>query len=156
MAGAEPSQHVEFRPLASYAEYVVYPGVRRELKITLSSYAASCDSFVTPGAKDTSVTVTLVAPAEAELAPGSFEWNGHAAHGGSEQQPERAYSLPTVRLGHQGFEFLPGGSLNLQAIATTPDGRVRGRLEFEFPGDAEHPATSLRGSFEAKLCRVRL
>jgi len=41
-------------------------------------------------------------------------------------------------------------------VTSTPDGRVRGMLGFEFAGDAEQPATSLKGRFEAKLCRVRL
>jgi hypothetical protein len=41
-------------------------------------------------------------------------------------------------------------------VTTTQDGRVRGVLGFEFSGDADHVATSLKGSFEAKLCRVRL
>jgi hypothetical protein len=156
VAGPEPSQHVEFRPASSYAEFVVYPGVRRELKITLASYAASCDSFVAPGPNDVSATITVIAPGESELGPGIYEWNGHAAHGGTEQQPERPYALPTVRVGHGSFVLPAGGELQLQGVATSQDGRVRGMLGFEFAGDAEHAATSLKGSFEAKLCRVRL
>jgi len=156
VAGPEPSQHVEFRPLSSYAEYLVFPGQRTELKITLASYVASCDSFVAPGDDDTSATITVIAPLQAQLGPGTYAWAGHAAHGGSEQQPERSYALPTIRLGHQGLVLPAGGELQLDSVATTPDGRVRGMLGFEFPGDAEHVATSLKGSFEAKLCRVRL
>ena len=156
VAGPEPKQHVEFRPISSYAELVVYPGVRRELKITLASYAASCDSFVAPGADDTSATITVIAPADVELGPGSYEWAGHAAHGGSEQQPERAYALPTLRLAHESQVLPPGGEIQLSSVTTTQDGRVRGMLNFEFPGSAEQAATSLKGSFEAKLCRVRL
>ncbi len=156
VAGPEPSQHVEFRPVSSYAELVVYPGVRSELKITLASYKASCDSFVTPGDHDTSATVTVIAPAPVELGPASYEWVGHAGHGGTEQQPERAYALPTLRLGHEGFVLPAGGEIQLESVATTQDGRVRGMLSFEFAGDADHAATSLKGNFEAKLCRVRL
>lgn len=156
VAGPEPSQHVEFRPLSSYAEYLVLPGQRSELKVTLASYATSCDSFVLPAEHDSSVTITVIAPAENELGTKSYAWAGHAAHGGSEQQPERPYALPTVRLGHFSSVLLPGGEVELQSVATTQDGRVRGMLNFEFPGDADHVATSLKGSFEAKLCRVRL
>jgi hypothetical protein len=135
---------------------LVLPGERRELKITLASYRASCDAFVTPSEHDSSATVTVIAPGTSELAPGSYAWAGPLAHGGSEQQPERPYALPTIRLGHRGLTLPAGGEIQLESVATTQDGRVRGLLNFEFPGDAEHVATSLKGSFEAKLCRVRL
>jgi len=134
----------------------VLPGARRELKLTLASYAASCDSFVEPADGDASATVTVIAPADSELGPATYAWAGHDAHGGTEQQPDRPYALPTVRLGHRGFVLPPGGEIQLESVATTQDGRVRGLLAFEFPGDAEHVATSLKGSFEAKLCRVRM
>jgi hypothetical protein len=156
VAGPEPSAHVEFRPISSYAEYLVLPGERRELKITLTSYQASCESFNAPGDDDASATVTVSTPADSELAPGSFVWAGHEAHGGTEQSPERGYALPTVRLGHHSQVLPPGGEITLESVTSTPDGRVRGMLGFEFAGDAEQAATSLKGRFEAKLCRVRL
>ncbi len=156
IAGPDPKDHLEFRPVSSYAEYLVFPGARRELKITLASYATSCDSFVEPGDADTSATVTVITPTDAELGPGTYAWAGHVAHGGTEQQPERAYALPTIRLGHRGSVLPAGGEIQLESVATTQDGRVRGLLAFEFAGDADHAATSLKGSFEAKLCRVRL
>ena len=156
IAGPDPKEHVEFRPVSSYAEYLVLPGVRRELKVTLASYAVSCDSFVEPGDGDTSATITVITPTDTEFGPGSYVWAGHAAHGGTEQQPERPYALPTIRLGHRGLVLPAGGEMQLESVATTQDGRVRGLLAFEFAGDAEHVATSLKGSFEAKLCRVRL
>lgn len=154
--GPDSSQHVEFRPISSYAEFLVFPGQGSELKITLASYATSCDSFVPPGDHDVSVAVTVRAPAQAALGPGSYPWAGHAAHGGSDQVPERPYALPTIRLGHLSQVLPAGGDIQLESVATTSEGRVRGLLGFEFPGDAEHVATSLKGSFEAKLCRVRL
>jgi hypothetical protein len=154
--GPDPGQHVEFRPVSSYAEYLVFPGQRRELKVTVASYITSCDSFVRPSETDTSATVTIVAPGESVLGPGTYTWAGHSAHGGTEQQPERPYAEPTVRLGHHGFALPAGGEIRLESMTTTQDGSVRGVLGFEFPGDGEHVATSLKGSFEAKLCRVRL
>jgi hypothetical protein len=156
IVGPNPEQHVEFSPLSSYAEYLVIPGVRRELKITLASYKASCDSFVEPGDRDTSATITLIVPADVELGPGSYVWAGHEAHGGSEERPERPYALPLVRLGHHGFVLPAGGEIQLDSVATAQDGRVRGLLNFEFAGDGDHAAASLKGSFEAKLCKVRL
>ncbi|MEO8918844.1 MAG: hypothetical protein ABI488_15570 [Polyangiaceae bacterium] len=156
VAGADPSDHVEFRPVSSYAEYLVQPNQRRELRITLASYQASCDSFVEPSETDTSATITVIAPFEVELGPGTYAWAGHAAHGGTEQQPEQPFALPTVRLGHRGFVLPEGGEIQLEAVTTTQDGRVRGLLAFEFAGDADHAATSLKGRFEAKLCRVRM
>lgn len=156
VAGPEPNEHVEFRPRSSYAEYLVLPGQRRELKITLASYETSCDSFVVPAERDSSATITVIAPLESELSPGSYAWAGQAAPGSTERQPERPYALPTIRLGHRSLTLPAGGQIQLESVATTQDGRVRGLLDFEFPGDAEHVATSLKGSFEAKLCRVRL
>jgi hypothetical protein len=156
VAGPEPEQRVEFRPLSSYAEYLVLPGQRRELKITLASYETSCDSFVVPAEHDSSATITVVAPIDSELLPGSYAWTGPPAPGSPEQLPERPYALPTIRLGHRGQTLPAGGQIQLESVATTQDGRVRGLLDFEFPGDAEHVATSLKGSFQAKLCRVRL
>ncbi len=156
IAGPDSADHREFRPVASYAEYLVLPGSHRELKITLASYVASCDSFVEPSEADTSATITIIAPINEELAAGSYVWAGHAAHGGSEQMPERPYALPTVRLGHRGVVLPAGGEIQLDSVTTTQDGRVRGLLNFDFAGDADHPAASLKGGFEAKLCRVRL
>jgi len=156
VAGPEADEHVEFRPVSSYAEYLVLPGQRRELKITLASYQTSCDSFVSPGEHDASATITVVVPAETELSRGSYAWAGPLADAGTELLPERSYALPTIRLGHRGLTLPAGGEIQLESVATTQDGRVRGILDFEFPGDAEHVATSLKGSFEAKLCRVRL
>jgi hypothetical protein len=156
IAGPDPKDHVEFRPVSSYAEYLVLPSAHRELKITLASYATSCDSFVEPAENDTSATITVITPADMELGPGSYVWAGHVVHGGTEQQPERPYALPTIRLGHRGFVLAEGGEIQLESVTTTQDGRVRGLLAFEFAGDADHVATSLKGSFEAKLCRVRL
>jgi hypothetical protein len=156
IAGPEPQDHVEFRPVASYAEFLVLPGERRELRLTLASYATSCDSFVEPSDTDASATVTVISPTDAELGPGSYVWAGHVAHGGTEQQPERAYALPTIRLGHRSMVLPAGGEIQLDSVATTQDGRVRGLLAFEFAGDADHVATSLKGSFEARLCRARL
>ena len=154
--GPDPSQHVEFQPVSSYAEYLVFPGQRSELKVTVASYMTSCDSFVTPSERDASATITIVTPADSVLGPGTYAWAGHSAHGGTEQHPERPYAEPTVRLGHRGFVLPAGGEIRLDGMTTTQDGRVRGALGFEFPGDGEHVATSLKGSFEAKLCRVRL
>jgi hypothetical protein len=156
VAGNDPAEHVTFRPRSSYAEYLVLPGERRELKITLTSYPASCESFQPPGDGDSSATITVITPGESELAPGSYVWAGQEAHGGSEQHPERAYALPTVRLGHHSQVLPAGGDIVLESVATTADGRVRGLLGFEFAGDADQAATSLKGRFEAKLCRVRL
>jgi hypothetical protein len=156
VTGADPTDHVEFRPVSSYAEFLVQPGQRRELRITLASYRASCEAFVPPGERDISATVTVIAPSDIDLGPGTYAWSGHLAHGGTEQQPERPYALPLVRVGHRSVELPPGGELQLETMTTTQDGRVRGLLAFEFAGDAEHVATSLKGSFEAKLCRVRM
>src|SRR5690606_8349066 len=100
-----------------------------------------------------SITVVAVAPPGSALGTGEYVWAGHEAHGGTPSRPERSYAAPAVRVGPKSFVLQPGGQLRLTEALLTPSGHVEGILAFEFSGTAEHPATAVKGSFRARICR---
>jgi hypothetical protein len=143
-----------FVPRTALARYVELPREHNELILTLSSYEASCERFVPPGAGQASVTVTIVTPPGRKPGAGSYDWSGPDPRGGTKSRPEHAYAEPTARIGSRSYIFPPGGSVQLKRVALDPHGRVDGLLAFEFPGDAERPAMSIKGRFHAKICRL--
>lgn len=156
IVGDGPGERLTFAPEAAFAEYVEIPGSGSELHLTLAGYAASCERFVSPGAGRPLVTVVIVTPAGAAVTSGTYGWDGHPAHGGTQTSPERAYAVPSARIGPKNFVFPPGGSVQLSEVNLERAGKIKGVLAFEFAGNAEQQAKSINGSFEARLCRVRL
>jgi hypothetical protein len=148
-SGERPLE-IELR--AAFAEYVVLPELRHELRITLASYDTSCRAQVLPTDKELVVVVTVATPPHQPPATGSFDWAGHAAHGGSPERPERAYALPLVRQGSNAYEFRPGGGIELRQLGLGEGGALAGLLNFEFTGDATHPAQAIKGSFAGRVC----
>jgi hypothetical protein len=153
VAGPTSAERVEFVPRSAFAEYYELDGLRSELRIVLTSYPSSCDNFAVPRESEISVAVTVVSPAGIAPEPGTYVWSGHEAHGGTPARPERAFAVPTARIGPRAFPLPEGGSVELRSVARELEGRVSGYMAFEFAGDAERAATSLRGGFDAKLCR---
>ncbi len=156
VVGSDSHERVTFTPVSAFAEYVQVPGSGNELHLTLAGYEASCERFVPPRAGQALVSVSVVTPRSAPLAPGVYGWDGHGAHGGTQASPERAYAVPHARIGQKSFVFPPGGSLRLTEVVLERAGKLKGFLAFEFAGSAERQAASISGSFEATLCRVRL
>jgi hypothetical protein len=155
MLGQAPSERpLEVELRSAFAEYTTLPERRNELRLTLTSYESSCQSFRLPLAEELAVVVTVATPPGQPPAAGRFDWAGHEAHGGSPDQPQRAYALPFVRRGSAAFEFRPGGGIELSELALNEGGAIRGLLGFEFAGDAAHPAQALKGSFSGRVCRV--
>lgn len=146
--------HMSFAPRSAFAEYLQLPGEHNELRITLAGYNASCERYVPPDPGRASVTVTVAFPAGSEPLAGTYAWAGHEAHGGTPARPQRAYAVPTARIGRHGYVFPPGGSITLTRVELSPHGRVEGVLAFGFPGDAQRPAMSLAGRFSARICRL--
>jgi len=152
--GPARADRIEFEPIAAFAEYLEpAAGAGRELRITLAGYEASCERFVPPPEGAASITVVAVAPPGSALGTGEYVWAGHEAHGGTPSRPERSYAAPAVRVGPKSFVLQPGGQLRLTEALLTPSGHVEGILAFEFSGTAEHPATAVKGSFRARICR---
>lgn len=149
--GAEES--LSFTTTTSLAEYTEVPGSGNELRLTLASYEASCDEFVPPGDGDASVSVVIVTPEGVTPTSGVYPWLGHQAHGGTASAPEKPYSFPTARFARKSFTFRPGGGVVVKGLTLDRHGSVSGLLSFEFAGDAESPATSVKGRFSAKICR---
>jgi hypothetical protein len=154
VVGARDSGPRTFEVRSGFAEYLALPGIRNELRVTLTSYESSCDRFAPPQGDQAALIVTVAGPFGTPLSPGVYDWAGHEAHGGTPESPERPYAVPVARVGDRGFEFQPGGSLELKELDTAEGARVRGLLNFEFPGDGERAAQSIKGSFVARICRT--
>ena len=146
--GPGDAERERFSPRSAFAEYLELPGKKNELRITLASYEAGCDRFVAPEPGETLVTIVVVTPPGAEPRPGSHGWSGEPS--GAIVAP---YAAPTVRLGSKSRALPPGGSLELDRVELGLGGAVDGRAAFEFAGDAERPASVVRGAFRAKICR---
>jgi hypothetical protein len=155
VVGNAPDQHLSFTPEASFAEYVEVPGSGSELRLTLAGYPSSCEHFKLPGPKQPLVTTVILTPPGTTLHADVYGWDGHAAHGGTAASPERAYAIPSARIGHQSFVFPPGGSIRLSEVNLERAGKISGILAFEFAGNAEREAARISGNFEARLCHVR-
>jgi multidrug efflux pump subunit AcrA (membrane-fusion protein) len=138
-------------PRSAWAEQLVIPGVRSELRIVLASGAAACDSYRPPEEDEVRLTITVTGPADQPLGPGIYAWTDAAAPTEpGKPAPRRAF--PKVLVGDRAFQLPPGGGLELQRVEPPPRGIVAGVIGFAFPGGANAPATSIKGSFEARTC----
>jgi hypothetical protein len=144
VVGANPNETTSFSPEVSFAEYVAIRGSHTELRITVASYAASCERFVAPGPDQALVTVVVTTPADDPPHLASYPWSGPS---------DRARAAPSARVGSRGYEFPPGGELTLTRVELEPQGSVAGSFNFEFPGNADTTQKGLHGRFEARLCR---
>jgi hypothetical protein len=144
-------QHLELAARSAFAEYVELPDLRKELRLTLASYALSCEEYVAPGPEDVALVVTITLPAADPLAPGVFV-SSTAAFADAGAKVTRASSFVVARRGARSFVFPPGGSIELREIDVAPTGAVRGLLAYEFPGDGVRPAAGARGKFDARMC----
>jgi hypothetical protein len=138
-------------PKTAFAEYVELPELRRELRITLASYALSCDHYVAPGPNDVLFVLTLTEPAAEPFHPGTYPLeDADPADAGA---ATRAKAFAVARQGERGFDFPNGGTIELRGVDLAPTGQVSGVLALEFPGDGTRPAAGAHGKFEAHLCR---
>jgi hypothetical protein len=144
VVGTQPGETMTFSPAVSFAEYLSIPDSHDELRITVASYAASCERFVPPAPGQALVTVVVTTPAGDPPHPMSYPWNGPS---------DRARAAPNARVGARGYVFPPGGSLELTRVELEPQGSVTGSFDFDFPGNADTSEKSLHGRFEARLCR---
>lgn len=143
-------RRVELVPKTAFAEYVELPELRRELRITLASYALSCDRYVAPGPGDVLFTLTLDAPASEPFHPGAYPLE--SADPPDAGATTRAKAFAVARQGERGFDFPNGGAVELRAVDLGPTGQVSGVLALEFPGDGTRPPAGAHGKFEAHLC----
>jgi hypothetical protein len=151
--GDAAEQQRTFAPRSALGEYLELPQARNELRLSLADYDASCERFIPPAAEQTFVSLVVVTPAGTEPGVGTYPWGGHDAHGGTPSRPERSFAMPKVQLGSRSYLFPPGGAVELTKVSLALDGHVEGVLLFEFAGDAQRQATSLQGSFQARICK---
>jgi hypothetical protein len=152
--GPTPGETRSFAPKTALAEILDLSPARTELRLILADYEASCDRFVPPADGQTYVSVLVVTPAAAALAPVSYSWLGHEAHGSTPGRPDRPFALPKAQLGRRSALLPPGGAVRLTKVGMERDGYVEGLLEFQFAGDAKRPATRLMGPFRARICKT--
>jgi hypothetical protein len=152
--GPEVEDKVGFVPKSAFFEYLEVPGQRNELEITLASYQVSCESYVPPAEGQASVRVVVVTPAGTPPAPGSYAFTRVDETGSAAFKPDQTRAVPKTFIGKRSHLFQPGGVIRMTRVVLDREGLVEGILGFEFAGDAKHPATSIKGSFRAKMCRL--
>jgi hypothetical protein len=152
--GPNAPDKVSFVPKSAFFEYLEVPGQRNELEITLASYQVSCESYVPPAEGQASVRVVVATPAGVPPGPGSYAFAAGEDNGSAALKPEQARAVPKTFIGRRSHLFQPGGVIRMNRVVLDREGLVEGILGFEFAGDASHPATSIKGSFRAKMCRV--
>ncbi|MEZ4226331.1 MAG: hypothetical protein R3B13_35630 [Polyangiaceae bacterium] len=138
---------VRLVPRTALAEYVEVPSHKNELIISLASDDVPCGRFVAADADSTRVIVSIVTPPGPTPAVGRYE-----ATSLGESAPRGI--VTTLRHGPKSRVLPPGGYVELRRVDLSRGGRVEGILELEFAGTAEVPPASVRGRFEARLCRL--
>ena len=142
-----------FPVVTAFAEYVELPSSHDELRLTLAGYAASCDAWVPPKKGESALDVTIVLPAGVRPTATTYAWTGIP----NPEEPLKApYALPKALFGEGSRLFEPGGTVRLTDVELDLHGSVKGTLAFEYPGDADRPATRIDGGFEARFCRIDL
>jgi hypothetical protein len=142
-----------FTVRSAFAEYVELPGEHNELRLTLASYAVSCERWLPPRGEDDALTVVIVTPPGVAPTVASYGWTGIPPR---DEPLHAAYALPKAQFGSRSRLFEPGGEIHLTSVLIDPHGAVSGTLAFEFPGEGERPATRVDGGFQAKVCRLAL
>ncbi len=146
--GPTPADEVTLVPRASLAELIEISDTESALFLTLTSTTRTCEALPKPESDDVGVSMRLVLPAGSKLEPGSFPIIEAAP------SADKPHVVATVKLHGQRQELRPGGELTLTQVDATPQGSIDGLLKFEFPGNAEHPATRVSGHFLAHFCRI--
>jgi hypothetical protein len=154
--GISPDSQHSFVPITALAEYLELPESRNELRLTLANYELPCDRFVPAAGEQIHVSVVVVTPAGSRPAPGTYAWAGTQGQGDGANDPQPPFARPKALLGGRGHTFQPGGAVRLTKVALGRHAAVEGVLAFEFAGNAEHEATSLTGSFRARVCKSNL
>jgi hypothetical protein len=153
IALVEGTATTRFTISSAFAEYLELPGSRNELRITLADYPVSCERWVPPKDAQTAVTLVITFPFDTKPAAATYPWAGAPPPA---EPLHEAYALPKVQRAGLSRLVEPGGTVQLSTVQLEPRGTISGTLAFEFPGDAERPATRISGGFDAKICRVTL
>ncbi len=152
--GTAAADQRNFVPASAFAEYVELPNDGDELRVILSSAESSCDQFRRQTDDELRVTLVFQYPRGMRPTVGTYAWAGHEAHGGLPQSPGIPYVRPHVRLGSRGLALPPGGTVDLTSVKLERHGAVGGTIRLEQSGGEGVGASSVFGSFLARICRT--
>ncbi len=141
-------------PKSAWAEHLLIPGSKNELRLVLASGEASCHGYVAPGADELRLTVTVTSPLDQPIGPGVYPWSEPAPSPDGDAPAPRA-AVPKVLIGGRSFQPPPGGGVELLRVDPSPQGTVTGVLGFAFPGTGSDPASSIKGAFSARSCSAQ-
>jgi hypothetical protein len=148
-----PAGERTFLPRTAIAESLVIPGDHNELRLLLAEGDASCERHIPPKENQVLLTVTILAPDQATIGPGTYAWTQPAPPKRDEKAPLPVHAVPKVHLGANSYLLQPGGGIQLTVVDLEPNGSVQGVLAFDFPGNGKLPATRIQGRFAARVCR---
>ena len=146
--GPAPGDEVTLSPRASLAELIEIAPNESALLLTLTSAARTCDAPPVAEPDEASVALRLWLPGAAKLVPGKYPLLD------GQRSSDKPYVVATVKLHGRRKELRGGGDLEISRVDPSPQGTLEGRLQLEFTGDAEHPATRISGAFLAHFCRI--
>lgn len=146
---------VKFRPRSAYAEYLELPGLRNELRVTVSSYPTTCERYVKPRGDETIVQITLRLPPDAAPDKARYPSLGGAGTLAPDAKIDDATASVFVRHGKQAYSFLPGGVLDITRAKLSAHGFVWGEASFESAASSTQPEMQLTGEFRAGMCRFQ-
>jgi len=152
--GEDGGETRQLLPRSAWAEHLLIPGAKNELRVVLSSGEASCHDYLPPDSDDLLLTVTVTGPLDQPIGPGVYPWTDPAPQAGDDGPAPRS-AVPKVLVGGRSYQPPPGGGVELLKVDRPPQGIVSGVLGFAFPGTGSTPASSIKGTFSARSCSAR-
>lgn len=152
LVGPLPEERRVLQPRSALAEVIAIPGQNPELRVIIASNDISCDGYQATPVGQVRLTLTFQSPSAEPLGVGVYSWLGTSPELAVGASPKTRAVLPHVRIGPKGHALPPGGTVELTAVDLESHGSVSGVLRLEQPGDVNVPATSVLGSFAAKIC----
>jgi hypothetical protein len=156
-----PLETIRFEVVSGFAHYYELPGKDDELRILVSSYPMSCQSYTAPPPGETLISITVKRPTPETITTGEYPWEGlHAPS--SEESPRddatksKASALPFVRLAEDARALPPGGGLKLTQFEPEPFGLVAGEFAFRDAGPGQVATTALLGKFSVRMCHLQI
>jgi hypothetical protein len=152
LVGPLPEERRVLQPRSALAEVISIPGQNPELRLIVASNEVSCDGYQSTPTGQVRLTLTFQSPPAEPLGPGVYSWLGSSPEISVGAAPKSRTVLPHVRIGPKAHELPSGGTVELTAVDLESHGSVSGILRLEQPGDMNVSATSVLGSFTAKIC----
>ena len=156
VSGLGDGQAIAFSPKSTLAEYVELPNQGDQLRIILTNFDSSCETYLATPPDGIMIVLTFVVPAGHNPSAGTYTWPGLPANinSSADLDLKAPIVIPVVRQGTKSITMLPGGNVDIQQVNLERHGEVTGAMRLEQSGGEGLPATRLFGTFNAKLCRT--